>query len=100
MAKHYNLYYLFLADQQENSMDLAAKEKIKKNIEKFYREIKPPWESNPLSSIEDEVPKEKWEGENNEKEDSLDPGPGRHPGIDDSHSDHSKKEKIKNFSKM
>ena len=58
MAKHYNLYYLFLEDQRENPMDPIAKERIQKNIEKFYREIKPPWNANPLSSIEDEVPNE------------------------------------------
>jgi hypothetical protein len=40
-------------------MDPIAKERIQKNIEKFYREIKPPWKANPLSSIEDEVPNEK-----------------------------------------
>lgn len=63
MAEHYNLYYLLLEDQQKNPMSEAAKEKIRKNIEKYYREIKPPWQANPLNSIQEETPKEKGEGE-------------------------------------
>lgn len=53
MGKHNNLYYLLMEDQQQNLIDLQAKEKIKKNIENFYKEIKPPWKVNPPISIGD-----------------------------------------------
>lgn len=53
MGKHHNLYYLLLEDQQQNLIDIQAKERIKKNIENFYKEIKPPWNVIPPKSIGD-----------------------------------------------
>lgn len=51
MAKHYNLYHLLLEDQQRNPMDPDARDQVQKNIEEFYKKIKPPWEAKPLISI-------------------------------------------------
>lgn len=56
MAKHNNLYYIFLEDQQKNPMGQDASKKIQKYIENYYREIKPPWEANPPNSIRKENP--------------------------------------------
>lgn len=53
MAKHNNLYYLLLEDQQKNPLDKKASERIQKNIENFYREIKPPWNPSPPNSIKE-----------------------------------------------
>lgn len=63
MTKHSNVYYLFLEDQKKNPIDVAANERIRKNIEKFYWEIKPPWKSEPLRGVKDEKSKENEEGE-------------------------------------
>ena len=63
MAKHYNLYYLLLEDQQKNPMDAVSKEKIQKNIEKYYREIKPPGKSKPPNNRGNEDPGKIEEGE-------------------------------------
>ena len=63
MTKHFNLYYLFLEDQQKNPMDEVSREKIQKNIEKYYREIKPPGKSMPPISRGDEDPGNIEEGE-------------------------------------
>ena len=52
MGKHHNLYYLLLEDQQQNLIDIQAKERIKKNIENFYKEIKPPWNVIPPNAFE------------------------------------------------
>ena len=56
MDNHYNLYYLFLEDQQRNPMDPDARDQIRKNIENFYKKIKPPWEADPPNSIRERKP--------------------------------------------
>lgn len=43
MADHYNLYYILLEDKAQNPMPEQRARKIRKNIEKFYKKIKPPW---------------------------------------------------------
>ena len=40
--EHYNLYYLFLEDKQKNPMPEARVLEIRKNLEKFLENIKPP----------------------------------------------------------
>ena len=42
MDKHQNLYYLFAADKAKNPMPEQKKEEIRKNLENFYKKIKPP----------------------------------------------------------
>ena len=54
--KEYNLYYLLLEDQQRHPMRPEADEKIRKNLEEFYKKIKPPWISQPPSITRDEEP--------------------------------------------
>lgn len=54
MAKHSNLYYLFLEDQQKNLMPVDTQKKIQKNIEEFYKTIKPPWETTPPEIIRED----------------------------------------------
>ena len=53
MAEHYNLYYLFLEDMERHPMSEDAFWEIKKNIEKFYEKIKPPWPPQPPDIIGD-----------------------------------------------
>ena len=50
MAKHYNLYHLLLEDQQRNPMDEGARDRVRENIEEFFKTLKPPWEANPPNS--------------------------------------------------
>ena len=49
MAQHYNLYHLLLEDQQKNPMEQNARNRVQKNIEEFFRYLKPPWEDKPLN---------------------------------------------------
>ena len=58
MKKHYNLYYLYLEDKEKHSLPVQQSEVIRKNIEKFFGEIKPPWKSLPLISSEQKKPKQ------------------------------------------
>lgn len=48
---HFNLYYILLEDQKANPMDPAVSEKISKNLENYYKKIKPPWDPNPPNII-------------------------------------------------
>lgn len=52
MKEHYNLYYLLLEDNEKHPLPEQQSEVIRKNIEKFYEELKPPWKSLPLLSSE------------------------------------------------
>lgn len=97
MTKHFNLYYLFLEDQQKNPMDEVSKKKIQKNIENYYREIKPPGKSMPPNSRGDEDPGNTEEGEKNETQENPDDSSRRGGGIDDPPGFGAEKEKIKNF---
>lgn len=54
MKGHFNLYHILLEDQAENPMDPAAKEKISKNLEIFYKNIKPPGTAKPPNIISEE----------------------------------------------
>ena len=54
MKAHYNLYYIFLDDMRHHPMSEERNAEIRKNIEYFYRKIKPPWDTNPLKSIWEE----------------------------------------------
>lgn len=47
MKKHYNLYYLFLEDMQKYPLSEERSQQIRKNIEKYYKKIKPPDKSIP-----------------------------------------------------
>lgn len=47
MAKHYNLYYLFLEDQARHPMPEQEKIRVQKNLEEFFKKLKPPPVSNP-----------------------------------------------------
>jgi len=42
MAQRYNLYYLFLEDKAKNPLPPQKKTEIEKNLEKFFKKIKPP----------------------------------------------------------
>ena len=42
MAKHYNIYYLFLADKANRPMPETRKKEILENLKKFFKNIKPP----------------------------------------------------------
>lgn len=42
MKEHYNIYYLFLEDRAKNPVPDDRNEAIRKNIENFYKKIKPP----------------------------------------------------------
>ena len=42
MAQHYNLYYLFAEDKQKHPMPEEKVLEIRKNIEKYLENIKPP----------------------------------------------------------
>lgn len=56
MKEHYNLYYIFLEDMQRHPMSEERNVQIRKNIENFYKKIKPPWQPNPLNNIRDGSP--------------------------------------------
>ena len=43
MEEHHYLYYIFLEDQQNHPLSETAYQKLRTNIEKYYKEIKPPW---------------------------------------------------------
>ena len=47
MADHYNLYYLFQEDQARHPMPEHHKKRVQKNLEKFFKNIKPDPISNP-----------------------------------------------------
>ncbi len=42
MKEHYNLYYLILEDKQKHPLPKAQSDAIQKNIEEFFKKIKPP----------------------------------------------------------
>jgi len=52
VKNHYNLYYLFLEDKEKHPMSDRGNQAIRKNVENFYKKIKPPWNSQPLISSE------------------------------------------------
>lgn len=56
MKDHFNLYYIFLEDMQRHSMSEKRNEQIRKNLENFYKKIKPPWDYNPPNINGDENP--------------------------------------------
>lgn len=39
---HYNIYYLFLEDQKKHPLSEQVREAIRKNIEKYFKKLKPP----------------------------------------------------------
>ncbi|MBQ3147339.1 MAG: hypothetical protein IJB91_06390 [Oscillospiraceae bacterium] len=47
---HYNLYYLFLEDKQKRSMPKSTAMVIRKNLQNFFKNIKPSTASKPLIS--------------------------------------------------
>lgn len=47
MAKHYNLYYLFLEDMPKHPLSEERSQQIRQNIENFYRQEKPPDKAKP-----------------------------------------------------
>jgi hypothetical protein len=49
---HYNLYYLYLEEQEKHPLSTQQSETIRKNIEKYFEKIKPPWKPLPLISSE------------------------------------------------
>lgn len=49
VSGHYNLYYLFLEDKQKHPLPEHRANTIRKNIEKFFKNIKPPAFSKPLN---------------------------------------------------
>ena len=42
VKKHYNLYYLFEEDKVKHPMPSEAKDRIRKNLQDFFKKIKPP----------------------------------------------------------
>lgn len=56
MARHYNIYYLFQEDKERNPMREEKALEIQKNIENFYKKIKPPWPVEPPISRREETP--------------------------------------------
>lgn len=56
MKEHYNLYYIFLEDMRRNPMSEERSAQIRKNLENYYKKIKPPWQNNPLRIIGDGSP--------------------------------------------
>lgn len=61
MAEHYNLYYIFLEEKQENPMPTQRILQMQKNIENFYKKIKPPWQEKPPNIIQDKNNTQKGE---------------------------------------
>ena len=59
MGRHYNLYYLFLEDRQANPMPEQTAAKVRKNLEKFFKNIKPPELPKPLIITKGEMPENK-----------------------------------------
>ena len=57
MDGHYNLYYLFLEDKRNNPMPEQKKMDIRKNLENFFKDLKPPGISKPLIITTGEEPK-------------------------------------------
>lgn len=55
MSAHYNLYYLFQEDMARCPLPEEQDLKIKKNLEIFYRKIKPPWFSQPPNTATNET---------------------------------------------
>ena len=43
----YNLYYIFLEDKLKHPLPIAADLRIQKNLEKFFKNIKPERKSKP-----------------------------------------------------
>ena len=52
MKVHYNLYYLYLEEQEQHPLSTQQSETIRKNIEKYFEKIKPPWKPLPLINSE------------------------------------------------
>ena len=42
MRKHFNLYYIFLEDKKLHPMPDEKFFEIQKNLEKFFKKVKPP----------------------------------------------------------
>jgi hypothetical protein len=42
VKEHYNIYYLFAEDKKRHQMPDDKKEKILKNLQEFFKNIKPP----------------------------------------------------------
>ena len=49
MAEHYNLYYLLLEEREKNPMPEQKAMAIQKNLEKFFKNIKPKANLFPLT---------------------------------------------------
>ena len=56
MPEHRNLYYLFLEEQQQNLMPEDRNREIRKNLENYFKKIKPPWNSRPPTISEEKSP--------------------------------------------
>ena len=56
MKQHHNLYYIILEDKNNNPMSQERSQEIKKYLENFYKEIKPPWTEKPLNNIGNQTP--------------------------------------------
>lgn len=69
MSDHANLFYLFQEDMQRYPLPEEKDFCIRKNLEKFYKKIKPPWISLPPNTVSKE-PKNKIQGENNYEKES------------------------------
>ena len=59
MDGHYNLYKLFLEDKRKNPMPEQKVMNIRKNLEKFFKTLKPPEISQPLIITTGEEPQKK-----------------------------------------
>ena len=56
MDGHYNLYYLFLDDKQKNPMPEQKMMDIRKKLEKFFKNVKPPAITKPPITTKGDVP--------------------------------------------
>ncbi len=56
MDGHYNLYYLFLEDKQKKPMPEQKARDIRKNLEIFFKNIKPPAITKPLIITKGDTP--------------------------------------------
>lgn len=50
MSQHYVLFYFFHKDKEKHLLSEEKKCEILKNLEIFYKELKPPWQSSPPNS--------------------------------------------------
>ena len=53
MTGHYNLYYIYLEEKQKNPMPDQRVLQMQKNIENFYKKIKPPRQEKPPNIIQE-----------------------------------------------